>query len=456
MFRRFLLLLLCLAAVPAVAESRTWVHPIAPTTDTAITFYFRASCESLLDIRRAGSVIHIIVDNNPCSPPRTEPLVIPLPEKTLPPGEYRVEVSLHVPTLPLIIDTFTFVVRDADPNPPFVVHPSAVSTNGGFPLEIWQAAAAPLCHAPAGCRVFIGGVEATATPGPNGVISVIAPPHAPGAVDVVVRRPDDQTFTARAALYYYDLLTAPPRSVFERVLFPLLFNTPGANGSQWRTESSIDNPNSYAVETANVIFPIPCPPMPGIPCGERIEPLSYQKFEGGVHPRGVALLVPRVEAPYLSFGLRVRDVANDADNFGSEIPVVRERDMIAVRETTLLDIPRDSRYRVKVRVYAFDESERTTMSGKIRIVDPATKQEQTVGLEMTRNCSGVECAFRPYYAEYDFPAATAASRVNLYVSTLFGDARTLTWAFASVTNNKTQQVTIISPGGAPDPATSGQ
>ena len=59
--------------------------------------------------------------------------------------------------------------------------------------------------------------------------------------------------------------------------------------------------------------------------------------------------------------------------------------------------------------------------------------------------SGVrQCAAVPWSAEVDLFPGEAGERRNLYVNVPAG---TTAWAFATVTNNKTQEVTIVRPSG---------
>lgn len=154
----------------------------------------------------------------------------------------------------------------------------------------------------------------------------------------------------------------------------------------------------------------------------------------------MALLVPRPEADLLSFGLRVRDVSRQAEGFGSEIPVVRERNLITDRPIELLDVPLDPRYRVKVRIYALDPilvDNRVT----ITVRDPETRAVRSEQrLILTRDCQA--CPNLPSYAELDLPPGTRNERVLISID---GPAGAPSWAFATVTNNDTQQVTIVSP-----------
>lgn len=431
-------LLFALVALPTVAEPFS-MSPVAPTPTTPIVFTIYSGCGNVDEIARSGKFIRIWMSVNPCSPPRTEPIIVPLPEKTLPAGEYRAEMYVNVPGLPIGPDeTLDFVVQPRHSELPFHVHPSTTFTMGGATIHLSRASETTLC-ATNDCEVSIDGVVVAKTFTADGGILVTAPAHDPGLYTITIMNRGGGLPPISSYLYYYDA-GEPLPSVFERVLFPILHNRPGANGSDWRTETWIANNNVWTIDNANDVQGNVCVTFP---CGERIGPRSVQAFEGGIHPYGVALLVPRTEAPYLSFASRVRDVAHAADNFGSELPVVREHDMIRGGAATLLGIPVDPRYRVKVRLYAFNETTETTAHATVTITE--RMQKRTVDVTLTRECHDLRCSSTPFYGELDLPAGEADARVNLEVraAVALDPVPPLVWAFASVTNNSTQQVTII-------------
>ncbi|HYI08193.1 MAG TPA: hypothetical protein VEK57_03900 [Thermoanaerobaculia bacterium] len=449
-FSRILLLLSALFGVPAFGETpQLWMMPVAPTVDTPITFYFQGSCHNVEAVKRDGSVITIEMTFGPCSPPRTDPMIVPLPEGTLPSGEYRADVVIvHASgaTEPVLVESLTFVVRPDPNDAPIRVHPSAALTIGGAIVRISPSQPSDdtdFCPT-AQCRVAIGGIQMPASYDADGIF-VIAPPHAAGLVDVHLIAANGQEYPAPDSLYYFAPGDDPPMpSVFERVLFPLLFDTTGAGGTQWRTETSIANPNPYTIDNYNNIQPLVCVTFP---CGERISPHAYGKFNGGEYAHGVALLVPRGEASALSFQSRVRDISHDEDSFGSEVPVVRERDMVRGGDATLLDVPLDPRYRARLRVYAFAEGD-GEISGATLNIDPHGPDPSfSDDVILRRECDG-DCSATPYYVEMNLRSLGVGSRANISITTArASDFRWMSWAFVSVTNNKTQQVTIVSSDG---------
>lgn len=430
-----LALALLLLALPLAAEP-ILLLPAGPTTDTPVTLRLDVWCNPIQShqVTRTGATIRVVVTPQPgtCpSPPLPLPYDVPLGR--LPSGQYTVEVRLHDTAY-----TKSFVVRNAAPGE-IDIHPFAVPSD---PLGSQVRAAYPLGCVGENCSgvtVNVGGVEV-----PRGrirgsneaAIFFDPPPHAPGLVDVTITAAG-RTFTAKNALYYYDRNAPPDLSVFERVLFPVLFNSKGAQGSEWVSEAAIFNPGRWYVENYNRIDAERCIDWG---CSQLLSPDGYFPFDGAGYATGIALLVPRPEAPHLSFSLRVRDVARQAEGYGTEVPVVREDRMFA-GTMTLLDVPVDPRYRIKLRAYAFGED----VHGASVVLQRGARFS-TAFVPMNRSCSGSACAATPWYGEYDLPAGAADERVNVYVTV--GGSAVQAWAFASVTNNQTQQVTIVAPDGS--------
>jgi hypothetical protein len=436
-----LLLLLGLLALPLAAEDEILILPAGPTTDTPVTLRLDVSCNPILShqVTRTGTTI--VVDVTPrtgsCpSPPVPFPYDVALGR--LPSGQYSVEVRIQGQSFPE-----TFIVRNAAPGA-VDVRPFAVSSNPfGSRLRVHVDAALCAGEDCSGVTVNVGGVIVPGSrirPSNDGSIFLDAPPHAPGLVDVSVTA-NGVTHTSTDALYYYDRNAEPEESVWERILFPVLFNSGGANGSDWVSEAAIANPGRWFVENFNRIDALPCIDYG---CTDLLSPNGFLSFGGSGYANGVALLVPRPEAEHLSFSLRVRDVARQAEGYGTEVPVVREEDMHRDQTPmTLLDVPLDPRYRTRLRLYVFSVLSAGGFVSLRKASDGSRISDMAV--TMTRSCSGVACASRPWYGEVDLPPGGIDERVNVYVTA--GRYGSLAWAFASVTNNETQQVTIVTPDG---------
>jgi hypothetical protein len=418
-------------ALTLAAEQRVAVHPPGPTSVTPIELHIPVTCFAPeTTVTRVGSVIKVELNMaHICDPPSTFSYVTYL--DPLPPGEYTVEV--RTPGVEGLYASTKFVVRDGAPRP-YAVHPFAIrSAPAGLRMWIGPTNGGSVCDGTdcSGVHVRVRNAEVTRLTGVNGGAFFDAPALPPGLYDVTVQRGDVVTMLPAAVYSFGDEVDL---SVFERVLFPVLADVAGANGSQWIAESVISNPKPWDVDNFNNVIPILCVISP---CGERLRSRTETKFSNGFYPHGVALLTPRPEAPFLAFALRARDTSREAQGFGTEIPVVREEDMLRNTDITLLDVPRDPRYRVKVRMYAFEPF----------YFPNAIQGSLTIGSEAhvfdyTRECAS--CPEEPAYAEFDLAPGAEGQFSTVYVTPpleAFG------WAFATVTNNVTQQVTVVTPNG---------
>jgi len=124
---------------------------------------------------------------------------------------------------------------------------------------------------------------------------------------------------------------------------------------------------------------------------------------------------------------RVHDTTRDGDSWGVEIPAVPDTQFR--RSIVLLSVPADARYRSLLRVYGYGSFD-TNVTVAFR--DDGTGE--FLGSQALLLRSG--------YAQLPidtFPGAHARLRVQVTSDS------SLIWAFASITNNVTQQVTTVTP-----------
>jgi len=331
----------------------------------------------------------------------------------IPPGGYTVTLVADAGTTSTELARALLIVRDAET---LSISPYAVPITGGT-ISI----ANPFFLA--GATVTIGGVTVPANSNVDGLLIVDAPPHSPGVVDVTVNSTSG-TITSKAALIYYDPAAADP-AVFESILFPVSFQGPGALGSQWMTESFIyaSGPPAFFRD------PLPC-----AGCSRSTSSGSKQLINNG-NPWGHVLYALRGTADSLTFASRIRDTSRQAQTAGTEVPVVRERDFRG--ELHFLNIPVDSRYRVTLRLWSMGDFPPFLVT-----VDsiPAKQQQLFVS-----QIPGTSMSF----GTLDVTAliANAANPTILAVTTIAPNALTSPpiWGMLSITNNDTQQATIVSP-----------
>lgn len=409
------------------------VEPPGPTSRTPITIEASVvSCdEPSPTVQLLGDVIKVHFTNITfCDPPQLIPARVRIPG-LLAPGQYRIDVTTAGNNA---VVSRTIIVRNGEPQA-ITAHPFAVPNTLLAPISVRLVGNEPICPGSI-CRITVDNIDALHERSDDeGGVWFTPPQHAPGFADIRIDN-GPRTITLPKAIYYFDRNAAANISLFERVLFPLLTEVPGVNGSRFLTETSILNPKRWFIENYNEIVPFVCIDYP---CGERLSPGELVKFEGGEYPNGVALLVPRSEAANLSFALRARDVSRQAEGFGTEIPVVREAAMERNRPVMLLGVPVASGYRAKLRIYAFDPEgsyARVRFRGFINA---------EVVVDLKRNCSGRTCASTPWYGEVDLPGASGVGGAGTFDVQIYGPYNALTWAFVTVTNNETQQITTIIP-----------
>ncbi len=438
---RVALILAVVVLVGSAQGAPVSVLPPHPTSADPVVLYVAShGCPfSTVNAIRTGSGVTVTLASSQCDPPFIG--VVPVSLGTFPAGRYHVVTTIDGEAQ----EPLDFVVFDA--NPKAIVRPFVVPTNtSGFPIQFTFAPDFDLCgDATCDWLIDIGGVKYRSRDVvPHQTDFVLNAPDrlGPGLYDVKITNSKGTTVIV-GAIYYRAPGAAPDPAIFERVLFPVLFRSGGAVGSEWRSEAVISNPTNFTIHNANTIEPGVCIHHP---CGEQLAPKARRAFSGEQYPQGVALMVPRPEAGNLAYSLRVRDVSREANNFGTEVPVVRESEMVRNGELTLLDVPLDPRYRTKLRIYTFPVPAAEGLGGgfdniQVRMVENG-HTAYAPPTRFSRDCTGVSCAWTPRYTEIDLPSRGEDARADVYVAITNAS---LGWAFASITNNKTQQVTTVTP-----------
>lgn len=269
-------------------------------------------------------------------------------------------------------------------------------------------------------------------------IEAVTPASLPHTASIAVHQNDgsltngflDDAFT----------FTGDPNEVFDAVLFPIFLPpVDGAYGSRFETTARVSNQSIvsgstlYGLDTTCYLFTPNTTPYDPIGLGAQQILLP-----------GCSTSTGRVF--YLSKGsrmgasLRVRDLSRQAHSHGVEIPVVRLSEFTNDR-VALLGVPADPRFRKTLRIYS--------MSGR------------DVWVSVAINGVGVgqvlldprKDLFEPAYGVFtDFPLdlpADSFMQVDLFMGTspdgtIHPDTPRI-WGFISVTNNETQEMTVISP-----------
>ena len=342
------------------------------------------------------------------------------PIGVLEPGVYDVQIRIAGTGFGTgLVATKKLVVDDADPA--FVVEPRVVRATAPGLARIDLCRYAPEGPLPQPVVVTVGG---TVVPAQVSFCSVDVslPPHAPGPVDVRVRIGNSEHEVVNA-LRYIDPAADPDPALFERVLVPVLFNGPGAFGSQWETEVEMINASSRPI----VLLPEADRPLESLAANASVSLAAF-----GNRPAGLVLFLPR--GFDVRFGSIIRDTSREAGDLGTEVRVVREDDFRS--ELSLPNVPFDSRYRVQLRVYELDGI-------PTDVVIYARQDGVTKGLTQV-----IPTGDRPAFAAVDLTSELALlvgkGRHDLTIVANEDGLRRL-WALVTVTNNVTQHVTVISP-----------
>ena len=335
----------------------------------------------------------------------------------LPARVYTVIVVADQGSTSSILVQAPLIVRDAET---LSITPYAVPVSGGqIVIKNPYFLAASI--------VTIGGVQVPANSDVDGLLIINAPPHAAGAVDVLIfpsgcGDPCPPPTAAPAGLIYYDPAAADP-AVFEPILFPLSFQGPGALGSQWTTESFLLGSTS----TAYFRDALPCDG-----CSSSLGPVT-KLLTNDSSPWGHVLYAMRGTTDGIDFTSRVRDTSRQALTAGTEVPVVRERDFRALLR--FANIPADKRYRVMLRLWSLGDNSQFVAA--FDSVEPAA-------VFMTR-IPGTTISF----GSIDITPLLSNASTNPTFGAVYPAGLPFQpppiWGMLSITNNDTQQVTIISP-----------
>ena len=240
---------------------------------------------------------------------------------------------------------------------------------------------------------------------------------------------------------------------FAAVLVPLTSRgLPGAHGSVWDAELHIFNASRFELRVPaenSVGQPVPPPPRVVVGPGET----KNVQFLPGLSPfeEGTFLYIPKTMLDSVKLSLRVRDTSQNATSLGDEVPVVRSEQFAG--DLTLFDVPVDPKYRATLRIYGF-----TYAPMPVRVtVYPEDGQTALARFDVELRGIAILVAVvfpaHPAWIAIDpltdaVRSAAAGSRVRIEISNLastLGYPQSSIWGFVSLTNNETNQVTLVTP-----------
>lgn len=344
-------------------------------------------------------------------------------------------------------------VTSIEPNVGFTFKPTVVTIHGsGFSQSEFDCTGPvnmPFCPA----QVFFGpsGVSGTVLSATATTLTVSVPPRPHGEQGPVLVRLRDGSEGVLASGFRWDQWkTSNSAADYDRYLLPITTGrVEGANGSLWTTDWWVRNStnNGYAL-----IFDYcppnvsPCP-SPLLPPNETSRPTVVPRGDGN---DGAFIYVPKPMRP--SMTLRVRDLSQNAQSFGTELPVVRASDYRGTME--FLEVPTDPKYRATLRIYGPGPEPHSVIVAVFAEPSGELVERYDVELSGIVHAVPVEFPLHPAYAQLDplTPAVRASGEsvrivVGSYAwwSLVSPPPEWPAYAFMTVTNNDTQQVTTITP-----------
>ncbi|HUJ14105.1 MAG TPA: IPT/TIG domain-containing protein [Thermoanaerobaculia bacterium] len=284
-----------------------------------------------------------------------------------------------------------------------------------------------------GAQVWFAGVRAETTFGDANTLVATAPRFAPVSVDVSVDSSNDFTKTANGFTY-------ADNGDFERLLLPIFTPpTTGAFGSQFVTSLSIWNTAGSDIDLF-AFAPWPCnfigecSPLPGpapmtLKARQGAPASLFPAYDGDP---GRLLYIPRGAFDRLAASLRAADISRSVQSFGTRIPIVPERefrgDFLA-----LVDVPSSGNFRETLRIYSLDAG----TAVHVRLINNDSTQ---IVADFDTDLPDPADGFHPGYAQIGDLPMFDGGRIEITPN----DGKRI-WAFVSVTNNDTQEITVVAP-----------
>jgi hypothetical protein len=295
----------------------------------------------------------------------------------------------------------------------------------------------PICSPPfVEPAVFFGNVAAKSSHFIDSTtIEAVTPAHLPGSTTVTVVQFDSDAASLANGFTFTGLL----HESFDAILFPIF--TPavhGAFGSEFHTEALVWNQGAtpitlFGIDTNCSLADPPVFPDYPFPLGSNASEVTL--FTECSTSTGRLFYLPKGSGKSLAANLRVHDVSRQAESYGVEIPIVREQDFRTDR-ISLIGIPTDGRFRETLRIYSPHPAASYVT---VRIGEgPSFPVALTPG----------ESIFEPSFASLNLPpfAAQLPPQPATFRIVIDPPVEGMPiWAFITVTNNVTQEITTITP-----------
>ncbi|HEV7484735.1 MAG TPA: IPT/TIG domain-containing protein [Thermoanaerobaculia bacterium] len=323
------------------------------------------------------------------------------------------------------------------------------STRGGTLLTLSGSNLLPTVRCLLACptTVMFGDAMATLKGAVPTMLHVLTPPHAPGTVDITINIAGEAPIVLANAFTY----SANAEANFARVMLPLYFDgvVKGQYGSEWTTSLWIRNNGTDAVS----ITPWSCadgqdcggaPPAYALPSSRSLRSLAPLSGVSDGNPSRW-LYLSQEGAADVSFSLRFADQSRGLTDAGIDMPVIRENEAL-YGSAQLFNVPLKSSFRVTLRLYELGD---VSSRFRVTIYPQSELDEQPIhSEEVTATVQSGSFPAKAGYATLDVTGLLHLEKawpdvVRIEITPLTAGSRY--WSFASLTNNDTQMVTLVTP-----------
>ena len=424
-------------SVAQLIEVSAEIQPILPTSEDVVTVDLRGYSSGHDNPRVAvqGHDITVTLDRHSCHIPEGCPWVAHTVLGQFEPGDY--ELIVKSSTVVVAREHFTVTTQPVVRS----VSPRMLSPDGGTVVRI------------AGLNLDIGDLDCTGIPCPTEIVSfgdrsanilersadelvVVSPPAPPGPVDVSVIRADGVVARLKDAVLYGPF-------ALERWMLPVAGLDPvsGSLESSWQIEAWLGNPTDrpirqMAILSYGIDFWLIGP-------GEISYVYASPRIEGGP----AFLYIDSQNGKRMNRSLRVRDTSRTSGALGVSIPIVTPEDLYDGK-LELLDVPVHGSHRIMLRIYDFAGEYGRSAHISVRSMESWRNREIASGWVSTTRSDNPDEPYpqSPGYAQIDltsmFPEILGYDSVRIDVESPFIPGL---WAFATVTHNVSQEVTVVTP-----------
>lgn len=244
-------------------------------------------------------------------------------------------------------------------------------------------------------------------------------------------------------------------SAWEPLLIPVYIDssTPGQHGAVWRTDLWIENTGTQTLAIAPWFCALPpgvcAAPFPtstSLAPGQSLHNLASSIFGAFPEP-GRIVYLNRAASNDAAINLRVVDDSGIVVDSGTEVPVVRERNLLTA-PATLTNIPLLNN-RLLLRVYDISGA---PSQFRVRVFSQSETPQTQPLTEVTLTAVAFDDGpfhVTPSYAEdpieINFGPVLLAKDAAVRVEVTPMTPGSRYWAFVSATNNTTNHVTLVTP-----------